>query len=158
MSDLRMMFISSSWGWGGMEMHPLIVAEELSRRGNPLVFAMRSKTAMNERSKGRPFARIELPFRWYLDPQSYFPLRRLAKSLDIDVIHVHCSRDTWRALLLAGILRKSAVLVFSKHSGTPPSSKKTDPLHRLLVRRLDAMVANSHYTRENTVQVYPIEP
>jgi glycosyltransferase involved in cell wall biosynthesis len=74
------------------------------------------------------------------------------------VIHVHSSRDTWRALLLAGVLRKAAVLVFTKHSGTPPTSRKGDPLHRLLVRRLDALVANSHYIRENTLETYPIEP
>jgi glycosyltransferase involved in cell wall biosynthesis len=140
-----------------MEMHPLIVADELSRKGNPLLFAMRSKTTMSERSQEKHFARVALPFRWYLDPRSYFPLRRLAKSRGINVIHVHCSRDTWRALLLAGILRKSAVLVFTKHSGTPPTSRKRDPLHRLLVRRLDAMVANSHYIRENTLETYPID-
>ncbi len=158
MSDLRILYINSSWGWGGMEMHPLVVAEELSRRGTPLLFAMRSKTAMEERTRGKRFARHVLPFRWYLDPQSYFPLKRLTKSLGINVIHVHCSRDTWRAMLLSGVLREAAVLVFTKHSGTPPTIKKTDPLHRLLVRRLDAMVANSHYIRENTLETYPIEP
>jgi hypothetical protein len=141
-----------------MEMHPLIVADELSRKGNPLLFAMRANTSMNERSQEKHFARVALSFRWYLDPRSYLPLRRLTKSRGINVIHVHSSRDTWRALLLAGILRKSAVLVFTKHSGTPPTSGKRDPLHRLLVRRLDAMVANSHYIRENTLETYPIEP
>jgi glycosyltransferase involved in cell wall biosynthesis len=158
MSDLRILYINSSWGWGGMEMHPLVVAEELSRRGTPVLFAMRSKTAMNKRARGKRFARLVLPFRWYLDPRSYFPLRRLTRSLGVNVVHVHGSRDTWRAMLLAGVLRESAVLVFTKHSGTPPTIKKTDPLHRLLVRRLDAMVANSHYIRENTLETYPIEP
>lgn len=158
MSDLRVLFINTSRGWGGMEMHPLVVADELARRGHPLLYALRSKTATEERAKRRRFASVALPFRWYLDPRSYFPLRRMARSMGINVIHVHASQDTWRALLLAGVLRRTAVVLYSKHSGTPPTSKKTDPLHRILVRRLDAMVANSHYIAENALDVYPIDP
>jgi glycosyltransferase involved in cell wall biosynthesis len=141
-----------------MEMHPLVVADGLSRKGHPLLFAMRSKTATAEHTTETRYQRVVLPFRWYLDPRSYVPLRRLAHSLGINVIHVHSSRDTWRGMLLAGVLRRSAVLLYTKHSGTPPGSRKTDPLHRLLVRRLDALVANSHYIRENTLETYTIEP
>ncbi len=141
-----------------MEMHPLVVADGLSRKGHPLLFAMRSKTATDKHTNGRQFDRVALPFRWYLDPRSYVPLRRLTRSLGINVIHVHASRDTWRGMLLAGVFRRSAVLLYTKHSGTPPGSGKTDPLHRLLVRRLDALVANSHYIRENTLETYPIDP
>jgi glycosyltransferase involved in cell wall biosynthesis len=158
MTDLRILFVNTSWGWGGMEMHPLVVADGLARRGHPLLYAMRSKTATDAHSRHARFSRAALPFRWYLDPRSYVPLRRMTRSLGINVIHVHASQDTWRAMLLAGVVRKSAVLLYTKHSGTPPSSKKTDPLHRLLVRRLDAMVANSHYIRENALEVYPIDP
>jgi len=139
-------------------MHPLVVADGLLRKGHPLLFAMRSKTAADKHAAERRFERVALPFRWYLDPRSYVPLRRLTRSLGINVIHVHDSRDTWRGMLLAGILRRSAVLLYTKHSGTPSGSKKTDPLHRLLVRRLDALVANSHYIRENTLETYPIDP
>jgi glycosyltransferase involved in cell wall biosynthesis len=158
MPDMRILFINSSWGWGGMEMHPLVVADGLSRKGHPLLFAMRSDTETDRHARQRPFARVALPFRWYLDPRSYVPLRRLTQSMGINVIHVHASRDTWRAMLLAGVLRASAVLLYTKHSGTPPVSMKMDPLHRLLVRRLDAVVANSHYIRENTLETYPIDP
>ncbi len=158
MTDPRILFINSSRGWGGMEMHPLVVADGLARAGHPVLFALRSKTPTAQYSHGKGFARAVLPFRWYLDPRSYVPLRRMTKSLGINVVHVHASHDTWRGMLLAGILRKSAVLLYTKHSGTPPTSKKTDPLHRLLVRRLDAMVANSHYIRDNTLQTYPIDP
>ena len=155
---MRILFINSSWGWGGMEMHPLVVADGLSQMGHPLLFALRSKTATDEHSMGRHFRRVALPFRWYLDPRSYVPLKRLTRSLGINVIHVHSSRDTWRGMLLAGVLRRSAVLLYTKHSGTPAGTRKTDPLHRLLVRRLDALVANSHYIRENSLETYPIDP
>jgi glycosyltransferase involved in cell wall biosynthesis len=158
MSDLRILFVNTSWGWGGMEMHPLVLADGLARRGHRLLYAMRSNTATEEHARHARFSRATLPFRWYLDPRSYVPLRRMTRSMGINVIHVHASRDTWRAMLLAGVVRKSAVLLYTKHSGTPPASRKTDPLHRLLVRRLDAMVANSHYIRENALEVYPIDP
>lgn len=158
MSDLRILYINSSSGWGGMEMHPLVVADGLSGRGHPLLFALRSNTDTDRHSRNSRVDRLALPFGWYLDPRSYFPLKRLVKSMGINVVHVHDSRDTWRGMLLAGILRRSAALLYTKHSGTPPGSGKTDPLHRLLVRRLDALVTNSHYIRENSLEVYPIEP
>ena len=139
-------------------MHPLVVADGLSRNGHPLLFAMRARTSTDRHAAGRGFDRVTLPFRWYLDPASYLPLRRLTQSLGINVIHVHASRDTWRGMLLAGVLRRSAVLLYTKHSGTPAGTRKTDPLHRLLVRRLDALVANSHYIRENSLETYPIDP
>ncbi len=158
MSDLRILFINSSSGWGGMEMHSLVLAEGLSGRGHPLLFGVRAKSATDDHTGESHFSRAVLPFRWYLDPRSYFPLKRLVESLGVNVVHFHDSRDSWRGMLLAGVLRKSAALLYTKHSGTPPSSKKTDPLHRLLIRRLDALVANSHYIRENTLETYPIEP
>jgi len=156
-SDIRILYINSSPGWGGMEMHPLIVAEELSRRGLPLLFAMRHNTPACAHGKGRGYAYVELPFRWYFTPGAFSTLQRMVKSFRINVIHVHYSRDTWRALLLAGILRKRAVLIFSKHMGSPETNKKDDFLHRLLVRRLDAMIAISDYIRSNILETYPIE-
>lgn len=158
MAGLRVLFVSSSSGWGGMEMHPLALAEALAREGVPLFFAARTATPVGRRAPGRAFALTTLPFGWYLDPRTYPALRRLVDAFRINVVHVHHPRDTWRSLLLAGILRRRAALVFTKHSGSPAGVRKADPLHRLLSRRLDAMVATSAYIRRNILGIYPIAP
>ncbi len=156
MSELRILYINTSAGWGGMEMHPLMVADELALRGNPLLFAVRRGTPTGRQSKGRRFAPLALPFRWYLDPGSFPVLQRVVRSFRINVVHVHASRDAWRAILLAGILRRNRVFVFSRHMGSPAGRRRTDPLHRLLVQRLDAMVAISGYIQRNILQTYPV--
>jgi len=38
---VRVLYINTSTGWGGMEMHPMVVGEELARRGTPLFFGIR---------------------------------------------------------------------------------------------------------------------
>lgn len=157
MSDLRVLYVNTSTGWGGMEMHPMVVAEELACRGIPLLFAVKQGAEMHRRARGRGLAVLALPFQWYLDPRSYPVLRRMVASFGINVIHIHASRDAWRTLLLAGFLRKKAALVFSRHLGSPAGKMKNDPLHRLLAGRLDAMVAISAYIRGNILETYPIE-
>ena len=157
MSDLRILYVNTSTGWGGMEMHPMVVAEEMARKGSPLFFAVRQGAELHGRAKGRGVAVLALPFRWYLDPGSYPVLRRMVQSFGINVIHIHASRDTWRTLLLAGILRRRAAVIFSRHMGSPAGKKKNDPLHRLLANRVDAMVAISEYIRGNILDTYTIQ-
>ena len=139
-----------------MEIHPLRVAEALSQRGIPLLYALRQGTAAQGHAVGRRFAPVFLPFRWYIHPRSFLPLRRIVRTFGIDVVHVHTTRDAWQGLLLAGVVRRRTVLVLSRHMASPEGSTKTDPLHRWLARRVDAVVAVSDYIRENILSVYPI--
>jgi glycosyltransferase involved in cell wall biosynthesis len=155
--DPRILYLNTSTGWGGMEMHPLEVARALAQRGSPILFGLRKGSRAEEHSRGLGFERAALRFPWYLDPASLAALRRRAESFGVNVIHIHASRDAWRALVLARMLRTRPVLVFSRHLGSPAGRKKDDPLHRVLVRRLDAMVAVSEYLRQNILETYPIE-
>jgi glycosyltransferase involved in cell wall biosynthesis len=154
---VRILYINTSTGWGGMEMHPLEVAEELARRGNTVLFAVRKGSPVHAHALGKRFAPLPLGFRWVVDPCSYPVLRRMVRAFRIDVVHMHSTRDTWQSLLLGGVLRTRAVLVLSRHLASPAAARKTDPLHRLLARRLDAVVAVSDYIRENILQTYRIE-
>jgi glycosyltransferase involved in cell wall biosynthesis len=153
---MRLLYINTSTGWGGMEMHPLVVAEELSRRGNPLLFAVRRGTPSHRHASGRGFAPISLPFRWYFHPGTFFTLQRMVRAFGIDVVHVHASQDAWRALLLAAGVGKRAVFVMSRHLASPAGARKTDPMHRLLAKKVDAVVAVSAYIRENILAAYEI--
>jgi len=157
-SDLRVLFLNTSTGWGGMEMHPLDLAQELARRGNLLLFGLRSGSRMAQSARGRGLARLALGFRWYLDSATLCELRRAVRSFRINVIHVHASRDAWRAILLANLPGNRTALVFSRHLASPAGSRKDDPLHRFLARRVDAMVAVSGYMRGTILDTYPVDP
>ncbi len=153
---MRVLYINTSTGWGGMEMHPLVVGEELARRGTSLFFAMRKGAPMTRQRESWRFTPICLPFRWYVDPGSLPVLRRMADAFRIDLVHIHASRDAWRALLVAGVFRRRRVVVLSRHLASPSGIRKSDPLHRLLARRVDAVIAVSGYIRENILQTYDL--
>jgi len=156
---VRVLFLNSSVGWGGMEMHPLALAEGLSADGVPLLYALRRGTPSQRHANGRRFAPGSFPFRWLLHPGCFLALGRMARAFGVDVVHVHASRDAWQALLLAaGMGRRRRVLVLSRHLASPAGTRKSDPLHRLLARRVDAMVAMSGYIRENILAAYEISP
>lgn len=154
---MRVLYVNSSMGWGGMEMHPLEVAGGLARQGCRVEFAVRSGSPMSICLKERsPVRRRALPFMWYLDPVTYTRLRALTRAMEPDVIHVHSSKDTWYALLLAGVLCRKSIVVFTKHLASPVGTRKKDPLHTLLAKRLDALVAISCYMKTNILSTYPI--
>ena len=155
---MNILCVNTSPGWGGMEMHPLVVADSLGRRGHNVFFAMRRGTPMEERARGLSFTAICLPFRWYLDPWSYPVVRQAVRSAGIDVVHVHASQDVWRSLLLAGLRRRRAAVVVSRHLASPAGRKKDDLLHRAMTRRIDAMVAISPYIAENIRDTYVVDP
>ncbi len=155
---MRILYINSSVGWGGMEMHPLEVASALAARGHHIAFCVKKGTRMGTcRGSFGPVRHHDMPFFWYVDPATYVGLRKLAHGIKPDVIHVHHARDTWIALLMVGITRKKTLFVFTKHIASPEGKRKIDPLHSLLVRRLDALVAISAYMQKNILNVYPIE-
>lgn len=137
-------------------MHPFAVARGLMDRGHSVTFGLSAKSRMSRHAESIGIPHIALPFRWYFDPCTYIRLRRCLEIRQVDLLHVHCSRDTWHALLLAGLTRRRRPLVFTRHMGSPEAGPKNDPLHRLLARRLDAMVAISQYIRRNCLRVYRI--
>ena len=139
-------------------MHPFAVAGGLGRRGHSVTFGLSAGSRMSRHAEKSGISHLALPFRWYWDPSTYAELRQFLRTQRVDVLHVHYSRDTWHALLLAGLFRRRIPLVFTRHMGSPEQRPKTDPLHRLLARRLDAMVAISEYIRRNCLKVYPIPP
>jgi glycosyltransferase involved in cell wall biosynthesis len=154
---MRVLYVNSSRGWGGMEMHPLEVAGGLARHGCRVEFAVRSRSPMSVLSRDPSAVRRRaLPFVWYLDPVTYTRLRALTRSVGPEVIHVHYSKDTWYALLLAGILRRRSRLVFTKHLASPDGMRKKDPLHKLLAKRIDAFVAISCYMKKNILSTYAV--
>jgi len=155
-SPLKIFYLISSRGWGGMEMHPFAVARGLIQRGHSVAFGLSAGSRMSRYAQASGFPHLALPFRWYFDPSTYAKIRQYLRDRQVDVLHVHYSRDTWHALVLAGLFRRKIPFVFTRHMGSPTKWPKTDPLHRLLTRRLDAMVAISDYIRKNCFRLYRI--
>lgn len=151
----RVLYLLSSRGWGGMEMHPLAVGCELRRRGHKLCFALAAGSPASRCAKTRGIPHVALPFRWYLDPASRAGLKKALAAIGADIVHVHWTRDAWHGLLLAGPLKRDRPLVLTRHMASPATRRRRDPLHRILAARLDAVVAISWYVRRNCLETWP---
>jgi len=154
----RVLYILSSRGWGGMEMHPLVVARELRRRGHGFCAALAGGSPASVRARSQGIPHVTLPFRWYLDPVTWAGLKRAVAAIGADIVHVHWTRDAWHGLLLAGLLRRNHPLVLTRHMASPATRRRQDPLHRILAARLDAVVAISNYVGRNCLETWPCLP
>lgn len=136
-------------------MHPLAVASEMRRRGHRLCCAVAAGSPASRSARARGIPHVALPFRWYLDPTTLAGLKRALAATAADIVHVHCSRDAWHGLLLAGLLKRERPLVLTRHMASPATRRRRDPLHRVLAERLDAVVAISSYIRCNCLETWP---
>lgn len=151
----RVLYILSSRGWGGMEMHPLLVGHELRGRGHAFCAALAAGSPASTRARAQGIPHVTLPFRWYMDPVTWAGLKRAVAAIGADIVHVHWTRDAWHGLLLAGLFKRRHSLVLTRHMASPAARRRQDPLHSILAARLDAVVAISSYVGRNCLETWP---
>jgi glycosyltransferase involved in cell wall biosynthesis len=135
-------------------MQALALAKYLSSLGHDVALACvgGSRLAQEASSQGiKPHA--------YLGPDSSLPwsvwrFSRLFRSAGYDIVHTHLSHDLWALVPALTLSRSTSRLVLSKHVASGVS--KRDPLHRFLYRRVDAILAVSHYVAESVLKSCPV--
>lgn len=126
-----------SEGQGGLEMYVLNLARELRDRGHDphLVSPPGSfldRTRREENLPGRAFSTIN-----YVDPRTVYRLKKIISNQDIDVVHVHDSKDYWYGAYLK-LLGFSGPLVATQHMRP---GHKDDYLHRVVYDQIDRFLA-----------------
>lgn len=157
MLPLRVAQVIASGGFGGRERVPVDLAGALRRKNvETELWADPSFTAYREAAR-RGLPVFPFSHRRTLSWGSVQQLRRLIRDRRPHVLHLHHSKDLWAmvpALALEDPGRKIA-LFLTKHVGS--KVKKKDFLHRRLYRRLDGVLGNSRFMRENLLETCPLE-
>ena len=71
-----------------------------------------------------------------------------------DIIHTHHSHDLWLLVPAMHMAGSRAKLFLTKHMAS--GVKKTDPLHKYLYNRVDAIFAISNYIRQSVINTCPV--
>lgn len=147
---MNVLQVSSSLGWGGREMYPLVLAEGLSQRGHKIIVIANPKSRMAKRARKAKLPTITMGIKGYFNPKAIFLLKRVILKEKVDIIHVHFSKDLWWVVPSVWLSCRNLGLVLTKHLESGINKKGL--LHRLLYARLDKVIAISGVVRRNLLK------
>ena len=149
---LTCLHFCTSEAWGGLELYACTLMVKLKEAGCTVIGVTRphSKAAAFLQSHG--VEAIRVPGYSAVSIESIRLLRSLISARRVDVVHVHFHRDIWQASLsLRSDTRRK--LFLSIYMGVP---KKTDPFHRFIYKRVDAIFTSSVEMNNRLPALYPV--
>lgn len=154
MPGIKVLHLSSSRSWGGMEMIVARLAGLQNREGYRVAVAASRGATLAQECLSNGVEVHPVVEGAALNPSNYFRFRQLARSFGPDIIHVHYSKDLNLAVLAKGAC--GAKIVFTKHLGSYVT--KRDPWHRLIYRGVDRATAISRLIRDNLSATTTLDP
>lgn len=153
---MRLMHLTTSGGWGGREMHPPEAARIQSLRGHAVSVLAKVRTPLAEHLSQSNIEHDILRAGPYLDPLAIWNLSRILARRKPEVIQIHLSRDLLLVESACKLARIRPVLILHKHIAS--AGNKKDFLHRVLYRRLDAVLAISDFVKRSLLASCPVSP
>jgi glycosyltransferase involved in cell wall biosynthesis len=130
--------VSSARSLGGGERHLSDLARGLSERGSEIFVALPEGSPLRDGLAFLPARNVfTLPLRNALDAGSALKLARVARELEVDIIHAHVARD-YTLAAFASRLAPRARLVLTRHVLFPLSRA-----HRLALSNVSRVIAVS---------------
>lgn len=146
--------ICTSESWGGLELYAATLMIELKKSGYDVAAVCTADSPIERRLRAHHIECHHLPSSLKVSLGSVRHLRYLLGHLNVDVVHVHFHKDIWLASIL--LRRDMRVRLFmSVYMGV---GKKTDPLHRWIYRRVDALFTSSPEMKRRLPSLYPVAP
>jgi len=142
---------------GGVERTTLEIAEAISRAGGlALVASAGGRLEPDLKTAGGELIKLPLhtknPFVALLNA---WKLAMLARKRNVGIIHARSRAPAWSAFLAARITGKPFVTTFHGIYNGRTSLKR---FYNSIMTRGDAVIANSHYTREHILENYDVPP
>jgi glycosyltransferase involved in cell wall biosynthesis len=142
-----------SKGWGGLEMYPITIAEQLKNRGIKVFGACLTGTKVESGMKDSVLDLYHTPSKSSMIFR-IFDLHRWMNQHQISVIHCHKSGDLILAALLCLIQKRR--VIFTEHMGV--KRPKKDLYHRWVYRCVDQVLSISEETYQRNLRALPIAP
>lgn len=134
--------ISISYEWGGIEQHVKDLAEGFVQLGHKVTVVARD-VELYKQEYGKICPVHILPIKNAIDLTTIKGLARLIKQNNVDIVHVHTSRDVWLGLFATKLAGKGKV-VLTRHG---PFRAKSDLIHTWLYNQLGAVFCVSEYIK-----------
>lgn len=142
MNKLSIVQIMSSPVWGGREHHVKDLTKGLTNNGHDVIVITRNYPDIIKKYKEIAEV-VTLPLKNAVDFHSVRALIALIKKHKVDVIHTHCGRDTWIALMATKIAGRGKVFT-TRHT---VFKGKSDLVHRWCYKNMEKIICVSHLLR-----------
>lgn len=152
---MRILQLCLSDGHGGLELYASWLCELLPQRGYDCRAMVASGTMLAQRLSGLriPFAEFQVGFR-QLPLAAAVMLGRYLERKQIDILHVHCSKDLPLAALAKRLSRRKVRLIYSRHMSITRS--RHNPYHSFVYGSLDCLIVLSELMRSEALKYLPL--
>ena len=136
-----------STAWGGLEIYVNTFVTEFKKRNNNLISIVRFNSRLEKEFRNNKIEHISVnPQLKYLDFIIAYEIKTKLHKKQIDIIHVHESKDLSTAILLK-IFLKTPKIVFSQQMDSRYNKK--DLFHRWIYKNIDQVVCMTENMKLN---------
>jgi glycosyltransferase involved in cell wall biosynthesis len=160
---LRVIFLATSSGEGGIERHSVLLATCLSERGIDVTYICSPGSFVERHSQSKGLKTESLVSRNSADPKAIYQLASWIDELNADIVHVHSRRDFVPAVLAVHLARcrrrqgRSPRLIIHSHLdkplGSPPGLSR-----RLFTSAADIVIAVSQAVKKRLLDEHKLAP
>ena len=144
-----------STAWGGLEIYVNTFVTEFKKRNNNVICIVRSNSRLEEEFRNNKIEHISVnPKLKYLDFIIAYEIKTKLHKKQIDIIHVHESKDLSTAILLK-IFLKTPKIVFSQQMDS--RYNKIDLFHRWIYKNIDQVVCMTENMKLNHLAHTPVK-
>ena len=144
-----------STAWGGLEIYVNTFVTEFKKRNNNVICIVRSNSRLEEEFRNNKIEHISVnPQLKYLDFIIAYEIKTKLHKKQIDIIHVHESKDLSTAILLK-IFLKTPKIVFSQQMDSRYNKK--DLFHRWIYKNIDQVVCMTENMKLNHLAHTPVK-
>ncbi len=152
MSDIAILHICLSRGWGGLEMYPIRTGKLLSDKGYRVFGLAIEGTQTYSGMKTEGLNVFPAKSKASLLTKELFSLIRWIKKNHITVVHCHKSGDLLVAALIKSFL--DIKIVFTEHMGV--KRPKKDLFHKWVYKHVDQVLSISDETYKRNIVALPV--
>ncbi|MFZ1281470.1 MAG: glycosyltransferase family 4 protein [Ignavibacteriaceae bacterium] len=144
-----------STAWGGLEIYVNTFVTEFKKRNNNLISIVRFNSRLEKEFRNNKIEHISVnPKLKYLDFIIAYEIKTKLHKKQIDIIHVHESKDLSTAILLK-IFLKTPKIVFSQQMDS--RYNKIDLFHRWIYKNIDQVVCMTENMKLNHLAHTPVK-
>lgn len=149
---MKVLHLCTSDSWGGLELYVATLTNELNNAGCESIVVCKPNSPLHNFLNQNGIQYEHFPNDAKVSLSSISFLKNILSKENIDAVHVHFHKDIWNASV-ALWSDKQRKLFLSIYMGV---TKKKDPLHWYIYKRVDAFFSSSEYLNSVLPQRYPI--
>lgn len=154
---MKILIICTSRDLGGLELYAEREGRLLQQQGHTCYFTIQETGRLAIRLQSFKDQSLFTQSHWNRLPLvTAIKLARYIDTNNIDLIHIHWSKDIALAALAKRLSKRRPKLVYSRHMGI--TRPKKDPYHRFLYNKIDRVLVVSKQVEQEAHDFLPLTP